>query len=156
MLYTERMAETPLTKLLHHEFLAWERSTGKRQSLLNYARWLGLKQSTLSTVMNGNSSPTIETLQILARRLGPRVYLAVGIEPPGMADDDDLRFILANWGRLPPEVQSKILEIMRERVERRRGGSADADITDPQRDEQAEAMQDGQRAFGGLAATERR
>lgn len=117
------MAESALVKLLNREFLKWEQASGRRKSLLDWYRWLGLKQSTMTMIMNGINTPSLDTVVKLAAKLGPQVFLAAGYLPPEASQDGALREVLEAWPDLPDRDRAILLDQLRRMV----GGREDDD-----------------------------
>jgi transcriptional regulator with XRE-family HTH domain len=90
---------------LNEHFRAWEKETGRKQTVSAFARWLGIKQPTLNRWMNGDNEPDGENLRILARKLGPEVYEIVGQPAP-----DDL----FSHPDIPPEFRALLIAATRE------------------------------------------
>lgn len=64
------------------KFIAWEKTQTRRQSYSAFARYLGVKQASLSQWMNGNYTPTGDNLVKVAAVLGPEVYKVLGLVSP--------------------------------------------------------------------------
>jgi hypothetical protein len=65
-----------------------------RVSDSEFARWLGVKQSTFSQWVNGGRTPDYASAVQLARRMGPRVYDVLGFPRVQEIDDASLKFIV--------------------------------------------------------------
>jgi len=65
------------------KFAEWERDQPRRQSYSAFARYLEVKQTTLSAWINGGIIPSYEKAGLIADKLGDEVYLILGYEPPG-------------------------------------------------------------------------
>ena len=77
------------------KFWEWEKSTGKRQSFSAFANYLGVKQSAFAHWIGGNITPSRESVDKLAEKLGEETYDAAGLPRP------DPRISLVG---LPPDV----------------------------------------------------
>jgi len=62
------------------KFREWEKSTGRRQSVTSFARYLGVKQPSLNRWMLGDSTPDLDNIQKLAKKLGPETFRIAGAE----------------------------------------------------------------------------
>lgn len=80
-------------KFLESKFLEWQREQGGRRTVTEFARWIGVKQSSVSMWWNGANEPSDESIRLLANKLGLEVYDALGLERP----DPDLHYIQSNW-----------------------------------------------------------
>ena len=67
------MEEFP--EFLLRKFREWESTTKKRQSATAFARYLGVKQPTLTRWLNGDNPPDLPNIQKLAKKLGNEIYL---------------------------------------------------------------------------------
>ncbi len=102
---------------LERQFMAWQISTGQRQTIEKFADYLGVSRGTLNKWMNGDRKPETESVEILALKLGLEVYDVLGLPPP----DEDLFRIKQLWGHLTKEEQKAIsADIQRRAAERKR------------------------------------
>jgi transcriptional regulator with XRE-family HTH domain len=101
---------------INARFMEWEKTTGRRGTVSGFARYLGVKQPSLSRWMNGDADPENENLRKIAKKYGDEVYVILGMDPPD-ADDfaqfpeplashlraasDEIESLL-NSGRFPP------------------------------------------------------
>lgn len=69
---------------LMDKFVSWERTQTRRQSFSAFARYLDVKQASLSQWMNGSYTPTGENLIKVANKLGSEVYRVVGLPAPDL------------------------------------------------------------------------
>lgn len=76
------IVENVFAQFLVTKFREWEKAKGGRQSLTSFARYLGVKQPTLTRWMQGDNVPDAANLDILARRLGNEVYDILGYSRP--------------------------------------------------------------------------
>jgi transcriptional regulator with XRE-family HTH domain len=72
---------------LINKFGEWERKTGRRQSYSAFARYLGVKQSSLSQWLAGNYPPADDNLRKIANKLGFEIYDILGIARPDPLDE---------------------------------------------------------------------
>ena len=95
---------------IRNKFLEWERERGSRQSYSEFARYLGVKQTTLSQWMRGGFEPKGEYVDRLAVHLGTEIYGILGIGEPDPLllamnvlrygegkDGDELRKLIGRW-----------------------------------------------------------
>jgi len=97
-----------LPKLLDMKFLTWQMESGGRRTVAEFAEWIGLPQSTLSTWWSGKFKPTGDKVKILANKLGPEVYDALDLPRP----DPDLHYLQAHWLTLPGDARRAICDIV--------------------------------------------
>jgi len=76
------MHVSEFTEWLLDKFRGWERKTGRRQTITAFARYLGVKQPTLSRWMAGDNPPEYDVIEKLAAKLGNDVYNVLGYIPP--------------------------------------------------------------------------
>jgi len=69
---------------LMDKFVEWERTQKRRQSFSAFARYLDVKQASLSQWLNGSYTPTGENLVKVADKLGTEVYRVVGLPAPDL------------------------------------------------------------------------
>ena len=74
-----------------------------------FAAWLGFTQSAVSQWMTDNRTPTGDTVDYLADKLGLEVYDALGMPRPHR----QLAEIRAIYNALPPEEQEKLYQQIR-------------------------------------------
>lgn len=67
---------------LNRKFREWEHEKGSHQTVSAFARFLGVKQPTLTRWMMGDSIPDLGNAQILAEKLGFDFYPMVGLVKP--------------------------------------------------------------------------
>lgn len=97
---------------LRGKFLEWEKGTGKRQSYSAFARYLGVKQSTVSQWLSGNYPPSRENVKLLAQKLGYDVYIALGLVRP----DRQLRELQAYYDAVPEDKREGLLRVVKDYV----------------------------------------
>lgn len=86
-----------LASWLTDKFREWEKSTGRRQNVTSFARYLGVKQPSLTRWMSGDNPPDYGNAQKLASKLGYEIYDILGMVRP---DSEDYQRSLA---AVPPE-----------------------------------------------------
>lgn len=67
---------------LMEKFVEWEKKQSRRQSYSAFARYLGVKQPTLTRWLAGDNPPDGDNLRIVAEKLGYEIYDILGIERP--------------------------------------------------------------------------
>ncbi len=71
-----------LGQWLNHQFLLWQLNQGGRQTVGEFAKYLGVSRDALYKWMNGQRAPDLECVEKLADKLGPEVYGLVGLPLP--------------------------------------------------------------------------
>ena len=103
---------------LEMQFLKWQQREGGRKTVAEFAKYLGVPQTTVSTWWNAKSTPSDETIiRRLADRLGLEVYDALGLDRP----DEDLLWLMNNWDLLPKHVRTS-MKSLREQAEQYNAG----------------------------------
>lgn len=93
-------------QFLENKYLDWQKETGGRKTVQEFANFLGVHQSTVSTWWNGDRLPQGENIVKLSLKLGLEVYDVLGLERP----DADLYYIQQNWEQFTPEERRWIRE----------------------------------------------
>lgn len=86
------------------QYLNWQKRAGKRQSVGEFAAWLGFPNSTVSNWLNGNRVPSEDVLPRLAGKLGPELYDILSHPRP----DRRLDAIIRNWGKLSEAAREEL------------------------------------------------
>ena len=95
----------------------------ERPSQADWAVWLGVKTTTLSTWMNDQKVPTdAATIDKLADKLGLEVYDILGVSRRLSRKDRKLTVIAAIWDRLPENLQNQWYEMALNYKERQEAG----------------------------------
>jgi len=100
------MGKVEFANWLESKFLAWMGEAGKRRTLSDFAKYLGVSQSLLSHWLNGRYLPERENVSKLAARLGPEVYELVGMLRP----DPDAQCLMGIFGELDEERKKELLQ----------------------------------------------
>ncbi len=95
------------------KFTEWEKAQRSRQSYSAFARYLGVKQSSLSQWIAGNYPPGGENLQKIATKLGYEIYDVLGISRPETGEEE-----LARQHGVPPEARDEFVQDTRAFIER--------------------------------------
>lgn len=96
--------------------------TGRIPSQADFAKWLDVKTTSLSTWMNDQKTPTGDSVDKLASRLGVEVYDRLGL-PRRMPRDKKLNTIASLWDRLDENGQNELYERAKNLAERRDEGN---------------------------------
>lgn len=99
MNYLHKIEQMNFPQFLELKFLEWQKQQGGRKTVKEFAAYLGVSQSTISTWWNEDRRPEGENLVRLANKLGLEVYDALGKPRP----DIDFHYIQSNWEDLTPE-----------------------------------------------------
>lgn len=93
-------------QFLEKKFLEWQQAEGGRRTVKEFAAYLGVSQSTISTWWNDERKPEGDNLYRLALKLGIEVYDALGKPRP----DIDLHYIQVSWDSLSPSARRHLRE----------------------------------------------
>jgi transcriptional regulator with XRE-family HTH domain len=102
--YTNNM--TKFTEFLEGCFIDWEKKTGRRRTLNEFADYLGVKRPLLSLWMSGDRRPGSKKIQQLSQLLGLEVYDSLDLPTP----DPRLLYIQSNWDRMSEEGKKRIAQ----------------------------------------------
>ena len=94
-------------EFLERKFLEWQQQQGRRQTIADFAGFLGVSQAVVSMWLNGSRKPNVPSVQLLAREFGLEVYDALGLPRP----DESLHYLQQHWDDLPPEQQRALREL---------------------------------------------
>lgn len=103
---TSKIEQMTFSEFLEKKFLEWQQREGGRRTVKEFAAYIGVSQSTISTWWNDVKKPEGENLMKLAFKLGLEVYDVLGKERP----DIDLHYIQANWELLDPYAKRTLRE----------------------------------------------
>lgn len=101
-------------QFLELKFLEWQRESGGRKTVREFARHLGVSQSSISMWWNGDRIPEGINVQKLANKLGIEIYDVLALPRP----DADLHYLQKEWEELSPKQRRSL----REQAEKYRGG----------------------------------
>lgn len=93
------------SKFLEFKYLEWQQKVG-RKTVKEFAAYIGVSTSTISTWWHENRIPEGENIQKLASKLGIEVYDALDLPRP----DPDLLYIQQNWQNLDPATRRALRE----------------------------------------------
>lgn len=96
----------PFALFIEKCYVEWQASNKRRQSIKNFAAYIGVSRVLVSSWMNGTRKPGPENTKRLAQLFGLEVYDALGLDRP----DPDLFFITEVWPELPADIQRQIME----------------------------------------------
>ena len=102
-------------KFLEGKYLDWQRASGGRKTVLEFANYLGVSQQSVSNWWNGDRIPQGENIKKLADKLGLEVYDVLGLSRP----NPDLHYLQGIWDELSPEEQRILRETAVKYVTRR-------------------------------------
>ena len=95
---------------LMDKFVKWERERKQRQSYSAFARYLGVKQSSLSQWLAGNYPPSKENVEKIAAKLGPEIYDIMGMQRP----DPELEHLREQFEAVDPKDRQEVLKLIEE------------------------------------------
>lgn len=99
-------------ELLETGLLEWDQQEGRRHTITEYAKRVGVTQAMMSRFMAGKApyAPDTRTLMIYAQTFGQVVYDIWGIEIP--ISDPVLKAIYERWQTLPQDTREEIYRIV--------------------------------------------
>ena len=92
-------------RFLELRFLDWQKESGGRRTVEEFAKYIGVGKSTLSMWWNGERVPQGENIHKLSLIFGLEVYDALGLERP----DEGLHYVIRAWPDLPQEERAKFI-----------------------------------------------
>jgi transcriptional regulator with XRE-family HTH domain len=95
-------------QFLEMKFLEWQQQAGSRKTAKEFAEYLGVGQTTISSWWNANRKPEGENLVKLSKRFGIEVYDVLGLPRP----NENLSYLQRIWDDLPPEQQSEVVSFV--------------------------------------------
>lgn len=105
------------------EYKKYEEQSGIwRPSLIDWAKFLGISDPSLSHYMAGRRMPDLPNAIILSRKLGPQIFDVLEYEHFAQLDDPQLRFIAENWEVLSDETKQELLAVARRSTTGNSGG----------------------------------
>ena len=94
------------------EFMKKEIESGKKiPSQNDFAKWLGVKSTSVSSWITEARPPAGENIDILASKLGLKVYDILG-KPEKLPDDERIKLIASRWHLLSEEQKNEILNLV--------------------------------------------
>lgn len=93
-------------QFLEMKYLEWQRDSGGRKTVNDFARYIGVSPSTISMWWSGERSPQGENIVKLSFKLGLEVYDVLGLPRP----DPELHYIQQHWDVYSPEERRALLE----------------------------------------------
>lgn len=102
---------------LNAKFLEWERKEGTRKTMVQFARYIGVAQPSLSEWMRGKYVPKGQNLAKIAEKLGYEIYDVLGIPRPMPVElDDKVNELIQAAMQFPPEIQAHVIAAFRELI----------------------------------------
>jgi transcriptional regulator with XRE-family HTH domain len=102
---------------LTERYINWQCSTGKRQTITQFAEWTGIRKATMSQWLCGKSRPRPEFAFLLAKKLGIDVYAQLGMEKP----DQTLFDIMACWENMSDARRKELAKVLAKPSTRKNG-----------------------------------
>jgi len=99
-----------ISEWLTNKYLDWQKNEGGRRTIVQFAEWLDVPQTTVSSWLNGKAVPGGSKLIKLADKFGPEIYQLLGVDTPYNELPFLDRQILNLYHRLSPEAQRRFLE----------------------------------------------
>ena len=114
----EMMGQREFATWLESKFVSWMGETGKRRTLTDFAKYLGVSQSLLSHWLNGRYLPDRQNVSKIAERLGSEVYDLLGLQRP----DPDIQWLVKLFGELDAQGKEELLQAAEQIKQRRSMG----------------------------------
>ena len=92
---------TKISDFLHKKFLAWEQERGKKQTVTDFGKLIGINQAQMSLYMAGKRQPHAEHKDLIIRYFGDEAIIAFG-------EDPDLYHIQQGWNYLEPSTRQRL------------------------------------------------
>ncbi len=93
---------------LERKYLEWQNKQGKRKTIEDFAKYLGVSRPILSMWMNGSRKPGLENIRLLSTIFGLEIYDILGYPRPNPL----FAYTERNWKNIPIKDQRKIAEIV--------------------------------------------
>jgi transcriptional regulator with XRE-family HTH domain len=85
---------------MNNKFLDWQKEKGSRQTLSEFAEYLGVPQSNMSSWVNGRYKPGTKYIPILAEYFGDEIYNVLGLKSPSKEE--------ISISKLPTDVRERL------------------------------------------------
>lgn len=100
--------EMSLARWLEEKYVNWMNTDKRFRSQREFAEYIGIDPVKLNQYLNGRrKSPDLETIDIIAKSLGPEIYDILGLARP----DKQLQELTSKWHTLDQTTKDKILSI---------------------------------------------
>ncbi len=93
---------------LERKYLNWQNRLGKRKTIDEFARLLGVSRPSITMWMNGSRKPGLENIRLLSAIFGLEIYDILGYPRPNPL----YAYAERNWKYIPIKEQKKIAEIV--------------------------------------------
>jgi transcriptional regulator with XRE-family HTH domain len=100
------MPRNEFSQFLEKKFLEWQIKQGRRTTLKEFSKQIGVSRAAISLWLNGERTPDLINIQKLAEVFGFDVYDALGLPRP----NPYLQKINQIFERLSPEHQQRLAE----------------------------------------------
>jgi hypothetical protein len=100
---------TQTETLLLEKFLDWQKESGGRKTVQEFAEYIGINYPQLNHFIAGRREPGIDNARLLAEFFhDQRFFDAIG----AAREDPNFQFVRRNWGKAPPETQKQISQLL--------------------------------------------
>ena len=100
------MGKKEFAAWLESKYISWIGEAGKRRTLTDFSKYLGVTQPMLSQWLNGRYVPNTHNISKIAARLGPEVYDLLGLQRP----DPDIQWLVKLFGELDEQGKEELLQ----------------------------------------------
>ena len=102
------MDKEKVSQWITDKFLDWQKQSGKRKTITEFAEYLGVGNTTLTKWMNGDRTPRGIYIEMVARKLGDEIYALLGSKKNSRSS-----FIDAIYDDLTPEQKEQVDSLIR-------------------------------------------
>lgn len=102
-----------LAEFLTQAHLDWNNRVGKVQSQNEFASYVGVSSMAMSRFMTGGGLPNEENRDILAQKLGPKIYDICG-KPRRAYDDPEFNVIMEHWPSMSQEERKALIKNLKD------------------------------------------
>ena len=96
---------------LQAAYVGYVQKKGRITSAAEFAKYLGVSNTSLSQWMNGQRLPTGNNVHMLAAKLGPEVYDILG-QPRRMPDNPDIERIIQGYFEMNEAERQELLDFI--------------------------------------------
>lgn len=97
------------SKYLIKQYFKWQEAQGVPCTVTDFARWLGVKQQSMSAWMHGAYKPRkVEDIEKLSEKLGYGVYESLGLNPLPKELDEPIIELAKAVLQFPPEMREGV------------------------------------------------
>ncbi len=107
---------TTVSTWLEKKFLEWQNNQGERKTIKEFAKYLGIPQTTVNNYMRSNRLPSREHTRKLSEKLGAEIYTLLGPGDP----EEEVRKLLNLYDQLDEQDRKALIEEAQKRIQKKR------------------------------------